>query len=338
MRSKKSIVFFTLLALTVLTMSISASASETKKEVSIQLLALRFGTIGYVGTFGLADLLNKNSSWLRATAVETKGTIINARTLAEEEARRKNTVILNSLSVQDIATNGKPPFKKPYGGLRAISLAYRVVGCFVTLDPEIKTGKDLIGKKIGIGKKGSTTALWPETILRYGWGVWDKLKTVQYLGYKGFYDAIRGGTLDAVVFNNVYPGRSSPATKEFIESVPAFYTISVPPEIVNKAREDSGLPIYPGTMPARALGPKQPDLYQGFSYTIGWWADKELPDDIAYEVARVIYENLETFYTYHAAMKGITRENITWAAGEEKDFHPGAVKFYKEKGLKVGAK
>jgi TRAP transporter TAXI family solute receptor len=340
MKTKGSGILIAMLALTVLVMSASTYASVTKapKEVPIQLLALRFGTLGYTSTFGLADLINKHSSWLRATAVETKGTIINARTLAEEKAKRKNTVILNSLSVQDLAVNAKPPFKAPYDGLRAIALAYRVVGCFATLDPKIKDGKDLIGKRVGIGKKGSTSALWPETILKYGWEVWDELKSVQHLGYKGFYDALRGGTLDVVLFNNIFPGASAPATKEFMESVPAFYTVSVPPEIVNKARRDSGLPIYPGTMPAGALGPKQPEAYQGFTFTIGWWADKELPNDIAYEVARVIYDNIKDFWTYHAGLKGVTHETVVWAAGEEKDFHPGAIKLYREKGLKVGVK
>jgi TRAP transporter TAXI family solute receptor len=310
-------------------------AQKTPDQVSIQILALRFGTLGYASTFGLADLIKKHSPWINATAVETKGTIANARTLAEEPDKRKNTLILNSLSVQDLAVNAKPPFKAPYRGLRAISLAYRVVGCFCTLDPNIKTGQDFIGKRVGIGKKGSTSALWPETILRYGWEVWDKLKAVQYLGYRGAYDALRQGTLDVALFNNVLPGISAPVSKEFMESVPMYYVVPVPPETVHRARKNSGLPMYPGFMPAQRVNKNQ-TAYNGFSFTIGWWADKDLPDEIAYEVCRVIYENLEDFYRYHIGIKGITHETMALPAGSEKDFHPGAVKFYKEKGVKIG--
>ncbi|MBW1804574.1 MAG: TAXI family TRAP transporter solute-binding subunit [Deltaproteobacteria bacterium] len=289
MGHKRFTLCITVLVILVFLASTAAIASEAKsgKKVAIQFLALRFGTLGYASTFGLADLINKHSSFLKATAVETKGTIANARTLAEEPSARKNTVILNTLSVKDIAEKAKPPFKDPYDGLRAISVAYRVAGCLVTLDPKIKSGKDLVGKKIGVGKKGSTSALYPEVVLKYGYGVWDKLKSVQYLGYKESYDALRGGTLDAALFNNIIPGISAPAVKEFIESVPSFYTINIPPEIINKAREKSGVPIYPASMPARAVSPKQKEAYHGFAFTIGWWADKQLPDKVAYEITRV---------------------------------------------------
>ena len=338
MRSKRItalIMFLTFMGVFICT-SAFAQAQKTPDKVSIQILALRFGTLGYASSFALADLINKRSTWLRATAIETKGTIANARTLAEETLRRKNTVILNSLSVQHMAKNAKPPFRSPYHGLRALSLAYRVAGCLVTLDPNIKTGKDLIGKKVGIGKKGSTSALWPEVILKYGWEVWDKLKSVQYLGYKESYDALRGGTLDAALFNNVIPGISAPAVKEFIASVPAFYTLSVPPEIIDKARRKSGLPIYPASIAARAISQKQKSPYAGFSFTIGWWADKELPDNIAYEIARIIYEDYKMLWGYHAGLKGITHETMALAAGKEQEFHSGAIKFFNEKGMKVG--
>jgi len=313
----------------------TALAQGGHKEVSIQLLALRFGTLGYTSTFALASLINKHSEWLKAAAVETKGTIVNARTLAEETGKRNNTVILNSLSVQNLAENGSPPFKTPYDRLRAISLAYRVAGSLVTLDPKIRKGQDLIGKRVGIGKRGSTSALWPEVVFKYGWEIWDELKSVQYLGYKESYDALRSGTLDAALFNPIIPGVAAPALKELVETVPAFHVMNIPRDVIEKARKKSGLPIYTASLPEKAVSSKQ-NAYDGYAFTIGWWADKDLPEDVAYEICRIISEYHKELWDYHVGMKGLTPEAMPLAAGEEKDFHPGAIKFYKEKGMAIG--
>jgi len=310
--------------------------AATPKRYEIKILGLRFGTLGYVSTFALAEVINKNSKWLRATGVETKGTIVNARTLAVDKGARKHTVALMTLSVQHLAATGQKPFRKPYKGMRAIFLAYRVAGAFITLNPKIKTGKDLIGKRVGIGRKGSTSALWPEVIFKYGWNIAGKLRSVVYLGYKGSYDALRAGSVDAALLNPMLPGALAPAARELVESVRKFYILSVPPEVVNRARKASGMPIYSAGLPAKVLSPKQTQPLQGYSFNIGFWADKSLPDEVAYEICRIVWDHIKRFKGYHAGLKGLTHQSMALAAGGAKDFHPGALKFYKQKGVQIG--
>jgi uncharacterized protein len=54
-------------------------------------------------------------------------------------------------------------------------------------------------------------------------------------------------------------------------------------------------------------------------------------DDLAYQMTRLIFENLPGLANAHAAGKEIKLE--TAATGNPIPLHPGAVRYYKEKGL-----
>ncbi|WP_372659219.1 TAXI family TRAP transporter solute-binding subunit, partial [Hydrogenophaga sp.] len=54
-------------------------------------------------------------------------------------------------------------------------------------------------------------------------------------------------------------------------------------------------------------------------------------DDLAYQMAKQMYENIDTLYAAHNAAKAIKRENAI--KGMPVPLHPGAAKYYKEVGL-----
>jgi uncharacterized protein len=54
-------------------------------------------------------------------------------------------------------------------------------------------------------------------------------------------------------------------------------------------------------------------------------------DDVAYEMAKQMYQNIDTLYAAHNAAKVIKRENAI--KGMPVPLHPGAAKYYKEVGL-----
>ncbi len=61
-----------------------------------------------------------------------------------------------------------------------------------------------------------------------------------------------------------------------------------------------------------------------------------MPEDIVYEITKTIYENAEKFGSYHAVGKGVTKDNVATLSYPEEMFHPGAVRFYREHGIKIG--
>ena len=58
---------------------------------------------------------------------------------------------------------------------------------------------------------------------------------------------------------------------------------------------------------------------------------KQLSDDLAYKLAKAIVENLGCISNIYAPAKAMTPELVATEIGNP--FHPGALKYYKEKGL-----
>ncbi|WP_192868219.1 TAXI family TRAP transporter solute-binding subunit, partial [Calderihabitans maritimus] len=70
--------------------------------------------------------------------------------------------------------------------------------------------------------------------------------------------------------------------------------------------------------------------------TVSQWAvlyvKKDLPEDLVYQLTKVMYENTEQIAQAHARGKQITIENATKGIAPV-PFHPGAARYYREKGL-----
>ena len=316
---------------------ISMAASEP--ETRINILSNPFGASGYVLSFALADMINKNSTWLRATCLETKSSTVNVKTVADKPEQRKNTLIFSSAYTNLKASRGDPPFKEPYTSIRWVGKTIVVGAAFISSSPKIRTPQDMIGKRVALGARGATTDLGPGAVLD-AWGIKDKVK-LSNLPWGPGKTAFLDGTVDVHILSAIDIGGGKfnppPAGAEIMASPKPVYFIDVDEEVCRKAREKTGYPIYPFPVPAGALGPKQPDPIVMQSQVIAWYADLALDEKVVYEISRIMWENAEQFAEKHVTGQGITKENLHMVPGlTEKDMHPGALKFAKEKGLKIG--
>ncbi len=58
----------------------------------------------------------------------------------------------------------------------------------------------------------------------------------------------------------------------------------------------------------------------------------KVPDDIVYAITKEVFDNLEDFKKLHPAYGVLTKKNMLEALSAP--IHPGAMKYYKEVGLK----
>jgi TRAP transporter TAXI family solute receptor len=320
--------------------STPGQTTETHEQVYININSMAFGGSGYIACFALGEIINKYSPWLRCTVYETPGGVYSIKLLTEEPEARKDTVIYATFACTNLAEQGLPPFDKPYNGTRAIAMSQEVAHSWVTLDPDIKSGRDFAGKRIGMPGAGSSANIEPETIMEYAWDVKDKAE-LEYLGWSEAIQALRDGMVDVAIANPIYIGKDkvspNPALDELYSLRSDYHFIPITKEDIATAREKSGYPLFSATLPAGAIAPNQTEPLEICLLMNGWACAEELPDDVVYEICRLIYEHYEEFWPKHASLKGLVPEIMPNLTDIEAKYHPGAVKFYKDKGLEIGS-
>lgn len=168
---------------------------------------------------------------------------------------------------------GRAPYQK-YDTLRAIALFQPARHFAVTLNSNLMTWKDLVGKKVSIFPPLGTSGhmQWTD-ILKYGYDI--KLEDIQWVasGLGPGIDALADGRLDAAWALASPPPMNAPAARlqELISSR-AVYFVGFSKEAVAAAKAKSEYPITGAVIPAKTLSPTQPELVAQVQY-LSFWAD-----------------------------------------------------------------
>ncbi|PKN29584.1 MAG: hypothetical protein CVU64_07435 [Deltaproteobacteria bacterium HGW-Deltaproteobacteria-21] len=343
MRHRRGSWVFSILCLALLTAwaawGANPCSAQEKKPYQIEIYTFKVGTLTYAMGVALAEMINKQSSWLRATAIEASSGAVTPKILAMEPAARKK--IIGFMDRWEPET-GYPPFKEPYLGIRGMAVIGFVTNGFVTLNPNIKTVKDFSGKKVGLGTSPSMARvdLPKAAVLRAG------AKDVKFMEL-GFEDGVRAlgdGLVDSLLSATFMSDAKNlkfapnPALGELMATKNVSF-VSFDRKAFDEAQKEIAkgtvMDYYSYEIPAGAL-PKQagPWIVQGGPIT--WNCDREMPDDVVYEVLRIMGSNTAGFEKYHPLGKTITPENMA-KLGNESVLHPGALKYYREKGIKIGS-
>jgi len=321
------------------------SAPEPAHEtVVLEIYSTDFGKAAYVLSFALSEIINNNSEWLRAVAIETPGSAANMQILQRDPGKAGVWVgFLNPISIHN-GRIGQPPFtpEQPFTmGVKAVSVTTNTGAVLVTTNPDIKKPEDLVGKTVALEAEGHTMELWPRFCLET-WGIYDKVKIVT-MSMGAQTDALIDGTIDVGTSGAVM----LEPTEEFSDWVPIpifervlasreAWVIPFTPEDAAQIRERTGYPIYSIGGKGKTVGKSTLPDWRGLWLSQGWFVSEDMPDEVVTELVRIIYENAELFRTYHANGQAISKESIGAIAIPRDSFHPAAVKFLESKGVKVG--
>lgn len=316
--------------------SFGVAHAANRKPVNISLVTAPFGTGSYVLGSALEQISKKRHPWLRVTHAESPGFVFNIRKLDREPELKKSMIIGSGPGVSGLAQAGEKPFDKKYPPLKLIANYNLMAVWLATLDPNIKSIKDLAGKKIALGRATQITwVVQPEWTIRYGWEIPADKVNVQYVGIKEAVDALLDGTVDAAVVGGYFDPLTkklalSPQTVQFLASgrkvthLP-WGTAQVKKTILH------GMNMVPITIPANTIeGVTQP--LEVFADTNAWMVAPEFPEDLAYETTKLILDNVKVFGEVHAIGKLMSKEAIPYGWKVE-DIHPGALRAYREAGV-----
>jgi TRAP transporter TAXI family solute receptor len=214
-------------------------------------------------------------------------------------------------------------FKSKLKRLRTIGAIYpNYIQIVATSDSGIRTLADLRGKSLSVGAPKSGTELNTRAILAAAGLSYKDLGKVEYLPFAESIDLMKNRQLDATLQS---AGLGVASLKDLSNSVD-ITLVSVPKEVVDRM----GPPFVPETIPANTYPGQDKDVPTAaiINYLV---TSSAVSDDLAYQMTRLIFESLPELADAHAAGKEI--KLATAAAGGPVPLHPGAIRYYREKGL-----
>ncbi|MFO1313919.1 MAG: TAXI family TRAP transporter solute-binding subunit [Burkholderiales bacterium] len=259
---------------------------------------------------------------LSATAETAGASVANAQLLARKDIESAFV----AADILDAAYNGKGQFEgKPVKNLRALGALYPEQVQLVTLaSANVGSVKDLKGKTISSGSPGSGQwQLLGDLLEAYGMTRKDVGEDMS--SFTQSVDKIKDGNLTATLITAGAPTSSITdlANARDIKVVPL-----AGPEIEALRKKQ---PYYASVQ-------LPPNTYKGQAAPVNtlavmaiWATHDGVSDQMAYEVTKALYENTETLGQVHPKGKEIALKTALLSVSIP--LHPGAEKYYREKGL-----
>jgi len=214
-------------------------------------------------------------------------------------------------------------FKAKLDKLRTVGAIYpNYIQIVATADSGIKTLMDLKGKSLSVGAPKSGTELNSRAILAAAGLSYKDLGKVEYLPFAESVDLMKNRQLDATLQS---AGLGVASLKDLSTSID-IAVVAVPKDVVGKI----GPPFTSVLIPANTYTGQEKDVPTAavINYLV---TSTAVSDDLAYQMTKLIFESLPELANSHVAGKGIKLENA--ANGSPIPLHPGAIRYYKEKGL-----
>src|SRR6266851_2924741 len=214
-------------------------------------------------------------------------------------------------------------FKTKLDKLRTVGAIYpNYIQIVATADSGIKTLADLKGKSLSVGAPKSGTELNSRAILAAAGMTYKDMGKIEYLPFAESVDLMKNRQLSATLQS---AGLGVASLKDLSTST-EIVVVSVPKAVVDKI----GPPFVSVMIPANTYTGQDKDVPTAavINYLV---TSSAVSDDLAYQMTKLIYESLPELANSHAAGKEIKLESA--ATGSPVPLHPGAIRYYKEKGL-----
>lgn len=289
----------------------------------VKLILATGGTAGTYYPFGgaMAKIWNSKIPGLNVTAQATGASAENVRLINRDEVE----LALVQSDTIDFAYYGKEAFKERLTKMAAIAVLYpEIIQIVVRGDSNIRSFADLKGVKVGVGAPGSgTEANFRQFLDVYGMKKEDV--NGQFLSFAESAEQFKDKHIDAFFVTAGIPNAA-------IMDVAASHSIRILslPEDKVAALEKKYPFLSAATIPANTYKGQTSDV-KTVAVSAVLIAATKLKEDLVYQITKALFENQAELAAAHAKGKEL---NIKKAAkGVSIPYHPGAVKYYKEKGV-----
>jgi hypothetical protein len=285
------------------------------------------GGVYYPMGGGLAAILSKYVPGMQATAEVTGGSVDNLKLIDSG----KPYVGFSMADAAQDAAKGEDKFKGHKVALRTLAVLYPNRMHVVTVEgTHVAKFADLRGKRVSTGSPGSATEVMAFRLLEAA-GI-DKDKDIkrERLGAAESVNAIKDGKIDAFFWVGGLPTAavqdlaSTPGTKiKMIDHA----------DLVPKMNAKYGNLYVEDVIPKSTYHGMDADNRQATVMNI-LVASEKMDDKTAYEIVKTLFDKQPELVAVHKEAANIKLENQK-AANTPVPFHPGALKYFAEKGVKV---
>lgn len=307
---------------------LTACGTSTSESPQAERRFLSIGTAPPGGAFfvvggALSEVVqqNKGADGWQVTAEATKGTQENIRRLSAGEL----DFALANAAITYFAVRGAGGWEGPQKVMSVMTLAPNVALFVAPRRNGVATIDDMRGKRVVIGPAGAGFEYFVGPILEAHGIDYDDLD-VLHNTQSGAVDMLADGSAVAAFLGGAVPTSSitQATTTQDIRFIP------FAPESVDSLVAE--FPFFNRvTIPADTY-PGQTEPYAGMNVgSMHLISSAEADDETVYEVVRTIWENRAQVVEKHAAGRAIQAEVVVRDTGT--DFHPGAIRFYREIGI-----
>ena len=304
--------------------AIPAAAQE---KINLSIATGGTGGVYYPLGGGMANILSKYVPGMQATAEVTGGSVDNLRLIGTG----KPYIALAMADASQDAYRGEDKFKGNKVPLRTLMILYTNIMHVVTVEGTgINTMKDLKGKRVSTGSPGSATEVMAFRLIEAAGLDKDRDMRRERLGVSESANAMKDKKIDAFFFvvglptSAVTDLAATPGVKiKFIDHanlVPAMNK-----KYDNLYVED----VIPKTTYAGMAADNKAAAVANILVT-----HEKMSDETAYNIVKTIFDKRPDLINVHKTAADIKLENQK-ASASPVPFHPGAIKYFKEKGVKL---
>jgi TRAP transporter TAXI family solute receptor len=284
------------------------------------------GGIYYPYGGGVAKVLNEHLPGTRATAEVTGASADNLRFVRDGRADLAFTMG----DVLADAVNGKGTFDSGAIPLTTIATLYTNFAHLVTLQGTgIRDVAGLRGRVVSLGSPGSGTEIAAERILRASGLEPGRDVTRHGLGVTESVGALKDGKIAAFFWMGGVP---TPALQDLAHSPGVAMRLIPTAGVAEALRATHGNVYVTGHVPAGVYpGVDRPVPVLGVMNLLV--VNAGMDEQLAYDITRVLHEHQAELAAIHPEARNLQLDSA--ATNSPAPFHPGAARYYREKGVAV---
>lgn len=297
-------------------------AAVAQQQQFINVLTGGQAGVYYPVGVALSQIFAKDVPNARSTAQVTRASAENLNLL--QSGRGELAMTLADALSDAWKGDAEAGFPNKLDKLRGVTGTYNnYIQIVANADSGIKTVADLKGKRLSVGAARSGTELNARAILKAAGLTYQDLGKVEYLPFGESVELMKNRQLDATLQS---AGLGVASIRDLATAV-KIVVVPVPASVVTKVGDAA---YQPAIIPA--------NTYTGQTEAVPTAAipnflvtHSGVPEDTVYRMTKAMYDNIDTLYAAHNAIRVMKRENAL--AGMPVPLHPGAERYYKEVGL-----